>query len=589
VRYSARLLACGVLLAAVLPVQVASAYVTSDTAGSHVAVPGTPMFGLDHDGVAEVIITVPSGPGAGQYRGTGTLLSGGQSLLIAAHLIYPVAVFAPGTSITATWQLSGGPVSATSTTFAVGPLFIPGNEAAGGDIAVVTFGSPVNPLVPRYDIYRGTNDVGLGVQSIKVGYGQSGIGSTGRTLPSGTKRVGLNSYDMDANALLSAYGAIGPLPAAGVASVYDFDSGSGSPLNDTLSYPPTSLPPHTGFGADEVCEALGDSGGPTFLAANDTHLSLSSGGSLGTVIVNSGALNTTVTVSRTGDNSTTYGVAYGGDATNGNTTGSFSGTLPDQKIIGVTSWEIGPGASPPDATPTIGDSSWGELGFDTRVAYYQAFLSPFVTEPGTADSQTQSLHIGDATAGSKTATITIDNLATSFEVAGTGSSDANDVATFTATVLDRSNASFSGSLDENTYLLDFGTVPQGSSPLPLDFYIHDLMATLGFTAGLDLDSIAGSGDTGVLTTNLNSFPQNLTAGAFLSFLAYLDATNPGSFEAIYTISVSDEDLPGAASGPSLILTLRGEVRQENQEGTIPEPCSLALLAAGLVALARRRR
>lgn len=559
--------------------------VTSDGVGTHIATPGVPMFGLNHDGVADLIITVPGG---GAYRGTGTLLPDGKSLLIAAHLVSPTGVYVPGTSFTATWSLSGGPVSASTTTATVHPSFNPANVTEGYDVAILTFASAINPLVPRSDIYRGTGDVGVGVQSIKAGYGRSGHGSTGATTVSGTKRVGLNSYDIDARTLLSTLGGGsnpfgGSLPPAGSTSAYDFDDGVTPDLNtDALGLILGAPFAHTGFGIDEVNSAGGDSGGPTFLAANDTALALSSGASLGTFLVNA-VPTQSLTVTRTGNNGTIYAVLYSGDATNSNATGTFSPVLADHKIAGITSYGFGFTASPPDVTPGVTDSSWGEVSVDMRVAFYQPFIDANVTFPAVnVDTQSQSLSLADSTAGAKSATLTIDNLATTSEVAGTGSTDPNNAATFTAIVLDHAEASFNVAADQDALLIDFGSVWQGSAVPDIPFGLFNLVGTPSFTAGLDLDSIFGTGDTAVLTVDLATFI-NLPAGSSNGYLASLDTTNPGAFFATYTLAVSDQNLLGALPGTSLVLTLQGHV------GVIPEPGTLLLLAGGLLALRRRRR
>ncbi len=560
--------------------------VTSDTAGSHTTTPGTPAFGVDHDGVADVIISIP-GPNGGTFRGTGSLLPDGRSIVHAAHLIHDQAdVFQSGTSVTATWTLSGGPVSASSSTFAIHPSYNPTNSTEGYDIAVTTFGSPINPAVPRYDVYTGSKDVQVGLQSVKAGYGRSGHGSTGDTLASGTKRAGLNSHDADARAVLSTLGGGsnpfgGSLPPAGNTSAYDFDSGAAA--NDAMAAVLGGGFAHLGFLADEVNAAPGDSGGPTFLQANDTELTLSSGASLGTFIVN-GVPTQTLTVTRTGHNATDYDQLYSGDATNSDATASFAALLPEHKITGITSYGFG-FTGLPDANPGT-NSSWGEISVDGRLAHADnlSFLAPYLPSAN-SDTQSAFLAIADATPGSKSATLTIDNLATTSEVAGTGSSDPNDSATFTATVLDHSEGSFAGTADQDGLTIDFGQVGRGLAVADIPFDLFNLEVTPSFTAGLDLDAIIGSGDTGTLTTDLATF-SNLAAGGSNSYLASFDSSALGVFSATYQLNVSDQNLPGATSGTSLLLTLQGEVLSG---GIIPEPATLGLLLLGAAGATLRRR
>jgi hypothetical protein len=552
--------------------------VTSDTAGSHTTTPGVPAFGVDPDGVADLIIPLTSG---GAVRCTGTLLPGGQSILHAAHCVTDGSGNIDASSVNATWTLSGGPVTASSSTISVHPLWS-GNSPAGYDIAVTTFASPVSSLVPRHDIYRGSGDVSVGLPHVKVGYGQSGHGSTGATGPSGTKRAGLNSWDDDARNVLPLVGYGGSLPPAGATSAYDFDDGvTPDPLTDALGLISGAV--HPGFAGDEVNAAPGDSGGPSFLPANDTTLTLSPGGSLGTAIVGA-PLTTNLTVSRTGDNATTADALYSGDATNANSTLAFTAALPEAKIAGTTSYGFGFTGYPPDVSPGT-DSSWGEVSVDMRTAFYQSWLSSFIVEPGTADSQSAPLTIDTSTPGSKSATLTIDNLATTSEVAGTGSIDPNDSATFTATVLDHSEGSFDGTADQDGLTIDFGQVGLGLPVADEPFDLFNLEVTPSFTAGLDLDSIIGSGDTSTLTSDLATF-SNLAAGGSNGYLASFDSSALGVFSATYQLNVSDQNLPGATSGTSLLLTLQGEVLSG---GIIPEPATIGLLLLGAAGAALRRR
>ena len=149
-------------------------------------------------------------------------------------------------------------------------------------------------------------------------------------------------------------------------------------------------------------------------------------------------------------------------------------------------------------------------------------------------------------------------------------------------VVDHANASFAGDADANTLTIDFGTVEQGSSQ-SRGFSLHNLLATAGYTAALDLDNVAGSGDASALTTDLATF-LNLAAASSNGYTAALNTSNLGAFAATYTLALSDENLAGAAGGQTLTLNLLGEVV------AVPEPngfAAAASLALGL--LARRRK
>lgn len=170
-----------------------------------------------------------------------------------------------------------------------------------------------------------------------------------------------------------------------------------------------------------------------------------------------------------------------------------------------------------------------------------------------------------ATAGLRSGTVTIDNLdITTGGGLARGANDGNDVATVSLSVLDHANASFAAANDLKTLTYDFGKVPVNSPAPTFSLDLFNLPATAGFTAGLDLDSIVGSGDTARLATNLATFngASTLPAGASRSFLATLDTAAAGSFAASYTLNFSDENIVGAANLGSLTLTLTGMVAAE---------------------------
>jgi hypothetical protein len=123
-------------------------------------------------------------------------------------------------------------------------------------------------------------------------------------------------------------------------------------------------------------------------------------------------------------------------------------------------------------------------------------------------------------------------------------------------VLDHADASFASGIDQNLLTIDFGTLAVGGT-VNSAFDIFNLEQTLGFTADLDLDSIIGSGDTGVLGSNLASFA-GLSAGGSSAFSASFDTSVLGSFSASYTLNLSDEDIDGATN-QVLTLQLLGEV------------------------------
>jgi hypothetical protein len=101
----------------------------------------------------------------------------------------------------------------------------------------------------------------------------------------------------------------------------------------------------------------------------------------------------------------------------------------------------------------------------------------------------------------------------------------------------------------------------GAAAPTVNFDLFNLEAAAGFTAGLDLDSIVGSGATTTLTTNLATFSgaSTLAAGLSNSFTAAMNTSTAGTFSATYTLGFSDENLVGATNLSNLTLTLFGVV------------------------------
>jgi len=161
-----------------------------------------------------------------------------------------------------------------------------------------------------------------------------------------------------------------------------------------------------------------------------------------------------------------------------------------------------------------------------------------------------------AAAGLLTGTVVVDNIDISTGGTGQGSADANDTITANLNVLDHANASFVSGLDQNMLTIDFGTLSVGGV-VNSAFDLFNLEQTLGFTADLDLDSILGAGDTGVLSSDLSAFG-GLVGGSSSGFLASFDTSVAGVFSATYTLNLSDEDIAGATN-QVLTLQLLGEV------------------------------
>lgn len=221
--------------------------------------------------------------------------------------------------------------------------------------------------------------------------------------------------------------------------------------------------------------------------------------------------------------------------------------------------------------------------------------SAAITTNGSASVNSASLnsYVGSGTANvalslpSLQATTTLSSIA---GMSGSGSSSTYSVnwagnLQASYSYLLHSAASFDGSSSIGSLTVDFGTVAQGSSASPMAFSLFNLAGTN--RAGLDLDSISGSGNSTKLTTNLATFV-DLAQGGSNAYSAWLDTSSVGSFNAHYMITLSDADI-GASTTRSvhqLELNLVGNV------AAVPEPESYAMLTAGLGLIgfmARRRR
>ncbi|HEY2760068.1 MAG TPA: dockerin type I domain-containing protein, partial [Pirellulales bacterium] len=169
--------------------------------------------------------------------------------------------------------------------------------------------------------------------------------------------------------------------------------------------------------------------------------------------------------------------------------------------------------------------------------------------------------------GAKSGTITVN--ATSAQVP-----NATQNLPVSYTVLDHANASFASPTDTNMLTLNLGSFPINSGNHTAGFNIDNLVTTAGFTAGLDLLGVNGTGDTSLLSTNISSF-SNLAAGSSDAFQAALNTVALGAYTATYTLNLSDlSSLPGAAS-QSLTLTLTGTVTRIPGDLTLDNSLSTA--------------
>src|SRR5439155_17060652 len=188
----------------------------------------------------------------------------------------------------------------------------------------------------------------------------------------------------------------------------------------------------------------------------------------------------------------------------------------------------------------------------------QAFQTSVHLFNSTLTSATRTVQRNFATAGAKAGS-------RSFTVTGEGlaGETVNPLSvSYTATALDHSNASFTTPAVNKGQTIDFGYVPAGFAPRMASFSVSNLASASGatLTAGLNIDGVVRSGSAQMSTDVAATNPATpLAAGA--SAINYTATFTPdplaGDNSATHSIAVSDENIPGATSGTSLVLTTTG--------------------------------
>jgi hypothetical protein len=172
---------------------------------------------------------------------------------------------------------------------------------------------------------------------------------------------------------------------------------------------------------------------------------------------------------------------------------------------------------------------------------------------------TQSFGLGSVVPAGALATGTLTVTGTSQEMGANGSFS----QAISTRVVSHAHPSLSPSAGAASLTIDFGTralnsAAQGLGVPSASFAVSNIADASGFTAGLDLDNITAGGASSSFSTNLGTF-SSLAGGASQSFSAALQTSAYGLFSAMYTLALSDENIPGAQATAPLTLNLIGRV------------------------------
>lgn len=154
-------------------------------------------------------------------------------------------------------------------------------------------------------------------------------------------------------------------------------------------------------------------------------------------------------------------------------------------------------------------------------------------------------------------TLTIDTTEITSAGAGLGAADGDDTVTITGFAIDHALASLDELSTQSSLIIDLGQFDVGESAPAGAFSVWNIAPAL-FSANLDIDSVSITGNAAAFTTDLAP-AAGIAPGTSADFTVSFDTQNVGTYEALATIEVSDENLPGAAGPTLLTVTFRGKV------------------------------
>lgn len=179
------------------------------------------------------------------------------------------------------------------------------------------------------------------------------------------------------------------------------------------------------------------------------------------------------------------------------------------------------------------------------------------------DAGTKTVTVGltgsTSTLGVRSGTITFDNTdITAGAATGQGAADGNDVVNVSGTVVSHAQPSFDHTSVVKSLALDFGIIAQGASTISGSIELANAGTVGSYVAGLDVDSIIGTGDTAAFTNDLAP-SSNLDVGLASSYIVSATTGAIGEHAASYTVATSDENIPGATALDTLSLSVRSRI------------------------------
>lgn len=358
--------------------------------------------------------------------------------------------------------------------------------------------------------------------------------------------------------------------------------------------------------------------------SKSTNVSLAKTGFLATTYSATSSVGTAIAVTAdgsisSGTQSETIGLALGNGVGGTNATGAKSYTLTVKNLAG-SSFASGLGSNDSNDTFNIDATvvanrvvSTSSVDFGSVFVNQAVSGSSALTSAGSDNDYTRLTVASTAAADSHGISITggtgttfngsaggSRTLAGSFSTAGSHSNSINLTTTgegltgevvngvaisYTGVALDHAKAAFNAA-NLKTLNLDFGTVDQDSSQ-SIPFSILNLTSTVGYTGKLELDSISKTGDaSNAFTNDLAIFQAAaaLAAGSSNGYTLWFNTATVGSYSAVYTLHLSDQDFVGAQS-QSLTINVIGQV------AAVPEPSivgAAAIAGAGLIMRRRRK-